>query len=156
MASLGRPSTFQQVSSLGSVTARQLASAKFCGVEHRAPPIFGKAAITLSIGPHSSSFFLFLLAYSQPSQVGCLPYFHTWCVLSANLQCRSEMCCTRLAEIQEAKVAKNRHLGTTLPGYTYATKARMNNRKKYLLSSNTSSTCLQNMANLGPLTAEIG
>jgi len=69
---------------------------------------------------------------------------------------QAETCCTRLAEIQEAKVAKNRHLGTTLPGYTYATKARMNNRKKYLLSSNTSSTCLQNMANLGPLTAEIG
>jgi len=40
----------------------------------------------------------FFLAYSQPSQIGCLPYFHTWCGLSANLECRSEMCCTRLAE----------------------------------------------------------
>jgi len=28
------------------------ASAKFCGVEQRAPPIFGRAAITLGIGPH--------------------------------------------------------------------------------------------------------
>jgi len=26
--------------------------AKLCGVEHRAPPIFGRAAITLGIGPH--------------------------------------------------------------------------------------------------------
>jgi len=26
---------------------------------------------------------LFSLAYSQPPQVGCLPYFHTWCGLSA-------------------------------------------------------------------------
>jgi len=26
-----------------------------------------------------------------------IPYFHTWCGLSANLECRSEMCCTRLA-----------------------------------------------------------
>ena len=25
-----------------------------CGVEHRAPPIIGRAAITLGIGPHSS------------------------------------------------------------------------------------------------------
>jgi len=27
---------------------------KLCGVEQRAPPIFGRAAITLGIGPHSS------------------------------------------------------------------------------------------------------
>jgi len=34
-------------------TARQYwASAKLCGVEERAPPIFGRAAITLGIGPH--------------------------------------------------------------------------------------------------------
>ena len=28
------------------------ASAKHCGVEQRAPPIFGMATITLGIGPH--------------------------------------------------------------------------------------------------------
>jgi len=28
--------------------------AKLCGVEHRAPPIFGRASITLGSGPHSS------------------------------------------------------------------------------------------------------
>jgi len=28
------------------------ASAKVCGVEDRAPPIFGRAAITFGIGPH--------------------------------------------------------------------------------------------------------
>jgi len=44
---------------------------------------------------------------------GCLPYFHTWCGLSANIRCRSETCCTRLAEnTGRKKVAKNRHLGT--------------------------------------------
>ena len=32
------------------------ALAKVCGVEQRAPPIFGRAAITLGIGPHSSLF----------------------------------------------------------------------------------------------------
>ena len=43
-------------------------------------------------------FFLFPRLISQPSQIGCLPYFHTWCGLSANLRCRSETCFTRLAE----------------------------------------------------------
>ena len=33
---------------------QQWASAKLSGVEQRAPPIFGRAAITLGIGPHSS------------------------------------------------------------------------------------------------------
>jgi len=33
---------------------QQWASAKLCGVEERAPPIFGTAAITLVVGPHSS------------------------------------------------------------------------------------------------------
>ena len=33
---------------------QQWASAKLCGVEQRAPPIFGRAAITLGIGSHSS------------------------------------------------------------------------------------------------------
>jgi len=44
------------------------------------------------------SFFFSFLAESQPSEIGCLPYFHTWCGLSTNLRCRSETCCTRLAE----------------------------------------------------------
>jgi len=37
------------------------ASAKLCGVEQRTPPVFGRATITLGIGPHSSfckSFFV--------------------------------------------------------------------------------------------------
>jgi len=32
----------------------QWARAKRCGIKHRAPPIFGRATITLGIGPHSS------------------------------------------------------------------------------------------------------
>jgi len=32
----------------------QWASAKLCGVEQKAPPMFGKATITLGIGPYSS------------------------------------------------------------------------------------------------------
>ena len=33
---------------------QQWASAKLCGVEQRAPPVFGRATIRLGIGPHSS------------------------------------------------------------------------------------------------------
>jgi len=45
---------------------------------------------------------------------------------------------------------------STLSGYIFATTAHIDNRKKNFLSSNTStSTCPHNMANFGPLTAEI-
>jgi len=44
------------------------------------------------------SSYLFFFAYSQPLQIGYLQYFHTWCGLSVNLECSSEMCCTWLAE----------------------------------------------------------
>ena len=81
---------------------------------------------------------------------------------SANLECRSERCCTRLAANAGPKnVAKNRqkspsgHHHTTLSGYIFATMACIDNRKKNLLSSNISSTCLHNMVNFGPLSAEI-
>jgi len=51
----------------------QWAWAKLCGVDHRAPPIYGRATIMLAIGPHSS-----------------------WCFFS--LQCRV-MPCRKHAEI---------------------------------------------------------
>ena len=55
----------------------------------------------------------FFLASSQPSQIEFLPYFHTWCGLSANVECRSEMCCTRLTEYTgRKKLPKIRHLRT--------------------------------------------
>ena len=34
------------------------------GVEQTAPPIFGRVAITLGIGPHSSSFFFLLFFFA--------------------------------------------------------------------------------------------
>jgi len=49
----------------------------------------------------------------------------------------------------------SRQYRATLLGYIFANKAYIDNRKKNLLSSNTSSTCLRNMVNFGPLTAEI-
>ena len=51
--SLGHPSKFQWVSRLGSITARHSGSGRqpdFAAL----PPIFGRVAITLGIGPHSN------------------------------------------------------------------------------------------------------
>jgi len=44
----------------------------------------------------------------------------------------------------------------TLLGYIFATEARIDNRKKNLLSSNISSTCPHNMLNFGSQATEIG
>jgi len=55
--SLRHPCKFQRVSRLGSFTARHLVvgvSQTYSGVEQRAPLVFGRSTITLSIGPHSS------------------------------------------------------------------------------------------------------
>jgi len=68
--SLGHPCKFQRVSHLGSVTARHSSNgrAKLCSVEQRAPPIFDRAAITLSIGPHSSfSYYSVLKCFKMQS-----------------------------------------------------------------------------------------
>jgi len=102
----------------------------------------------------------FSLSYSPPSQSGCLPYFHTWCGLSANLRCRSETCCTQLAarwKYRTQKLAKQSpsgHRRTTLSGSVFATKGTY--RQSELFSSNISYTCSHNMVNFGPLTVEIG
>ena len=77
------------------------------------------------------------------------------CELSANLECRSEMCRMRLAENTGCKKSPSGHHRTTLSGYIFATKAHIDNRKKNLLRSNISSTCPRNMVNFGPLAAEI-
>jgi len=69
------------------------------------------------------------------------------------------MCCTRLAGNagckNDAKKLPYAHHRTTLSGYIFATKPRVDNRKKNLLSSNISPTCPYNMVDFGPLAAEI-
>jgi len=60
-----------------------------------------------------------------------------------------------LLEIQETKKLPSGYHRRTLLGYIFATKARIDNRKKNLLSSNTLSTYSHNMVNFGPLAAEI-
>ena len=108
----------------------------------------------------SGFFFLsFFLAYSQQSQIACLPYFHTWCGLSANLECRSEMCCTRLAENTGRKITQkvaicspsHNFIGLYLHNWSICRQSEKN-----LLTNNISSTRSHDMVNIGPLTAEIG
>ena len=82
-----------------------------------------------------------------------------WCGPSANLECRSERCCTRLAakagpkKSPKSGIWESSHNFVGL--YIFAAKACIDNRKKNLLSSSISSTCSHNMVNFGPLAAEI-
>ena len=78
-----------------------------------APCIADADIIFLSCGS-SIFFYLFFLAYSQPSQIGYLPYFHTWYGLSVNLGCRSETCCTWLTGNAGPKNSPSVHHRTTL------------------------------------------
>jgi len=75
-----------------------------------------------------------------------------------NLECRSQTCCAQLTGNtgckNDAKKSPSAHHRATLSGYIFTTKACINNRKK-LLNSNISSRCPHDMANFGPLTAEI-
>ena len=98
----------------------------------------GQAIIFCSRGYYLLSFFFFLFPRLF-SVVGdwmstILPVFNTWCGRSANLECRSEMCCTWLAENTQrknyAKKLPSVHHRTTLLGYIFATKAHIDNRKK--------------------------
>jgi len=93
-------------------------------------------------------FLLFFLAKSQRSEIGCLLYFHTWCGLSANLECMSQMRCTLLAEIQDAKNAilapSHNFIGLYLRSW-----GMYRQSEKNLLNIDTSSTCLHNMVNFG-------
>jgi len=111
LTSLGHPCKFQLVSHshLGSVTARHLV----VGVSHfatlnRGRHLYSAGQPSRWALAHISSFFCL---FSSPN--GCRPYFHTWCGLSANLECMPEMCCTWIAENTGRKnYAKNCHLRT--------------------------------------------
>jgi len=107
-------------------------------------------------------FLSFFYLFSSPNLNGrrlyLLPHFHTWCGLSVNLECISEMCCTRLAENTERKNdAKNRHMRTIAP-ICRAISSQLRHLStigKKLLNSNMSYRCIHNMANFGLLSTEI-
>jgi len=99
------------------------------------PYVIGQTIIFLPCDFYLSFFLFFIpcLISAVGDLMSTIPYFHAWCGLCANLECRSETCCTRHAEnTRRKKVAKNRHLGTIaqLSGDIFTTKARVDNRKK--------------------------
>ena len=47
-----------------AVEVEQWTPAKLCGIEHRAPPIFGRVTITLGIGPHFKRVIMYWLITS--------------------------------------------------------------------------------------------
>jgi len=74
--------------------------------------MFCRVTIRLGIGLHSSSsiFFIPRLILAVGGWMSTI-FPHMVCGLSANLECMSEMCCTRLAENTGRKnCSKNRHL----------------------------------------------
>jgi len=78
-----------------------------CGLFNIWPPcIAGCGHIHFHPVVSSFFFFFYFLVYSQRLGIGCLPYFNTWCGLSVNLECMSEMCCTRLAENTRRKMTQ--------------------------------------------------
>ena len=92
-------------------------------------------------------------------EIGCLPYFYTCCGLSANLGCRYETCCTRLAENTVCKKSpKIRQLRTIVQICRDVSLQlrQISTVRKNLLSSNISSTCPHNIVTFSPVAAEIG
>ena len=98
-------------------------------------------------------FFFFFLAQSQRSEIGCLPYFGTWCGLSANAGLKRAA--RGSLQIQDAK---NRHFGT-IAQLCWAISSELRHvstiGKKLVKQLNTSSICPDNMVNFGLLTTEI-
>ena len=95
-----------------------------------------------------SFYLLFFPRLISAVEIGCLPYLHTWCGLSANLGRRYETCCRRLAEnTGRKKSSENRHLGTIAQHCRaiFSQLRRISTIGKNLLSINISSTSPHNM-----------
>jgi len=94
----------------------------------------GQAIIFGSCGYYLYSFFFFL-AYSQGSEIGCLPYFHTYDVGFVRIYNAGLKCAARGSmKIQDAKITHKKspsaHHRATLSGYIFTTKAYIINCKK--------------------------
>ena len=95
----------------GYVYAAHRRIVKLCGVEQRAPPIFGRAAITLGIGPPSS--FTLLLAISTSYDLlprkkvpiickfdYCIDSNQIFCTVIKTTKCPSSVVLTHASRIQ--------------------------------------------------------
>jgi len=106
---------------------------------------------------------IYLSFFSSPNLNGRrLDVYHTFThgvalvrIYNAGLKCAARAS-LQMQDPKSRQKSPSGHYRTTLSGYIFATKACIDNRKKNMLSSNTSSTCPNNMMNFGPLTAEIG
>jgi len=131
----------------------QTSSAKLCGVEQRAPPIFDRAAITLGTGAHSSFFF-----FSSPNLSGRrLDVYNTSTHGVALVRIQNS--CLKCAARGSLKMqdAKSRHFGI-IAQICRAVSSQLRHIStigKNLLNIDTSSTCRHNMVNFSLLTAEI-
>jgi len=77
-------------------------------------------------------------------------------IKNAGLKCAARHAARCKCRTQKSRQkSPSEHHRTTLSGYIFTTKARSDNRKTNLLSSNISSTCPHNMVNFGPLVADI-
>jgi len=88
------------------------------------------AALCSRCGHYMFILWFLLSPFFSSPKIGCLPYFDTWCGPSANLECRSDMCCAWLTANAGPKKSPSGHHRTTLLGYIYATKAYTDNWKK--------------------------
>jgi len=103
----GTPIIFQRVSRLGSVTARQSSSGRQpnCGVEQRAPPMFGRATVTLGIGPHSSSwYFSNILKVPQVLKWHIALYSHKCNVMYLNMTLSQLLVYQRIVQADNDRV----------------------------------------------------
>jgi len=100
--------------------------------------------------------FFFYLSFSSPIfSHHRLDVYHTWCGLSANLGCRSETCCTGLAQNTGRKKSSKIHHQGTIAQLCRAISLQL--RHASTIGKNLfSPICPHNMVNFGPLTAEIG
>jgi len=94
---------------------------------------------------------VFLLFSSPNFSCRRLDVYHT-STHGVNLGCRSETCCMWLAENTACKRSASVQHRTTLSGYSFANKARIDNWKNLLNCPH----FLHNMVNFGPLAAKIG
>jgi len=102
-----------------------------------------------------SFFFCFPRLFSAVGEE-CLRHFHTWCGPSANLECRSEMCCHWKYSTQKLH-EKSCHLCTIarLRPAISSQLMHVSTIGKTLLNSNISSTCPHNMVNSQTQMSEI-
>jgi len=69
-----------------------MASAKLCGVEQRALPMFGRATITLGIGPHSSCPYFYGYFVQARRSIYCLHCSVSYFLIMAALRSRCGHC----------------------------------------------------------------